>query len=89
MDAAEILSRIKSLETAEMEPEEVAEIYAHALSLMTGYITETDLRRLILLGAAMYRNSTRDGRAELQIPQTATTDSDALGASGHLKGLLH
>ncbi|GAB3549453.1 hypothetical protein GCM10027343_31230 [Noviherbaspirillum agri] len=68
MDSAEILAQIKSLETADIDPDNVAEIFAHTVSLMSGYITEADLRRLILIGAAMYRNSTRKAGAELQMP---------------------
>lgn len=86
MDAAEILAQIKSLETADIDPDNVAEIFAHTVSLMSGYITEADLRRLILIGAAMYRNSTRRAGSELQMPvaEAPTTESFIRG-----KDFLH
>lgn len=86
MDSAEILAQIKSLETADIDPDNVAEIFAHTVALMTGYITEADLRRLILVGAAMYRNSTRQAGAELQIPVAEGPSDVFFGGS---KDLLH
>lgn len=78
MEAPEILAQIKSTDTADIDPETVAEIYAYAVALMKSYITETDFRRLILLGAAMYRNSTKGAGAELQMPHPATGDLDSV-----------
>lgn len=87
MDAPEILAQIKSTETAEIDAETVAEIYAYAIALMESYITETDFRRLILLGAAMYRNSTKDAGVELQMPHASANDSGGpFGENG--KGFL-
>jgi hypothetical protein len=86
MDHAEILAQIKSLETADIDADNVAEIFAHTVSAMSGYITEADLRRLILVGAAMYRNSTRTAGAELQIP---TSDMPTTGTFIAGKDFLH
>lgn len=88
MDAPTILDQIKSMETADIAPDSVAEIYAYALSLIEGNITEADLRRLIVLGAAMYRNSTKGLGAELQIPISGI-DEDNLNQGGPGKDLLH
>ncbi|HEY0845175.1 MAG TPA: hypothetical protein VGE12_07395 [Noviherbaspirillum sp.] len=83
MDAPDILAQIKSTETADIDPETVAEIYAYAIALMESYITETDFRRLVLLGAAMYRNSTKGAGAELQMPQSSTADADTIIGNGN------
>ena len=76
MDSADILAQIKSLETADIDPDDVADIFAQAISLMSGYITEADLRRLILIGAATYRNSTKSSGRELQIPSSPEDTSE-------------
>lgn len=68
MTVTEILEFIKSTETADVDATTVAEIYAHALSAIEGNISETDMRRLLLLGAAMYRNSEKGKGLDLQMP---------------------
>lgn len=89
MDTPEILAQIKTTETAEIDPDAVAEIYAYALSTMESYITEADFRRLILLGAAMYRNSTKGNGKELQIPHSATNGDVPLAEDKNDGGFLH
>lgn len=72
MDEKQILEEIKTTETAEIGPDAVAEIFALTVANMSGYISQTDLRRLILLGAAMYRNSTKERHVNLQMPGSGT-----------------
>ncbi|HEY8606642.1 MAG TPA: hypothetical protein VIM12_05950 [Noviherbaspirillum sp.] len=67
MNQDEILRRVKETNTAELDTELVAEIYSHVLFLLSDSIAASDLQRLILLGAAMYKNGT-SARAELQMP---------------------
>jgi hypothetical protein len=67
MDQAEILKRIKETDTADLDPEALAEIYAHMLFYISPRIDESDLQRLILLGSVMYKNGIAS-RAQLQMP---------------------
>ncbi|WP_151636089.1 hypothetical protein [Noviherbaspirillum aerium] len=71
MTVEEILEFIRSTETAEVDATTVAEIYAHALSAIEGNISETDMRRLLLLGAAMYRNGEKGRGVDLQMPYSS------------------
>ncbi|GIZ54042.1 hypothetical protein NCCP691_40560 [Noviherbaspirillum aridicola] len=67
MDQAEILRRIKDTNTADLDPDGAAEIYAHILLYLQESIPEADLHRLILLAAVMYKNGIAV-REQLQIP---------------------
>ena len=67
MGQAEILQRIKDTDNADIDPDAVAEIYAYVLSQLSRQINESDLQRLILLGAGMYKNGIAS-RAQLQMP---------------------
>lgn len=71
MDPEEILHQITSIETAEVDPGTVAEVFAYTLATFQDRIDEADVRRMILLAAAMYRNSIDQAAAELQLPVTA------------------
>lgn len=76
MTSAEILERIKSTVTADLDADTVFEIYAHLLSNLEERLSESDLRGLILLGAAMYKHSVSERGAELQLP-ISTVDAYA------------
>lgn len=67
MKQAEILRRIKDTNTADLDADAVAEIYAHLLFYLKDGIAEADLHRLILLASVMYKNSI-SSREQLQMP---------------------
>jgi hypothetical protein len=71
MDKEKILQYIKQTEIASIEPDAAAEIYAFELSVLEKEIPEANMRQLLLLGAAMYRNSVNVDiqNAGLQIPE--------------------
>lgn len=71
MDKEKILQYIKQTEIASIEPDAAAEIYAFELSVLEESIPEANMRQLLMLGAAMYRNSVNVGtqNAGLQIPE--------------------
>jgi hypothetical protein len=87
MDQTEILAFITQADTEEIDPMGIAKVYAAAVNDMQGRITERDLQRLLLLGAAMFKNSMKGKHRELQMPGSA----DSLGnlADEQFDGLLH
>ncbi|TFW10354.1 hypothetical protein E4K72_01330 [Oxalobacteraceae bacterium OM1] len=73
MEQAEILAFITSTKTNDIDPRSVAQGYAAALHDLQSRITEQDLQRLMLLGAAMFKNGMAGKHTELQMPAPADT----------------
>lgn len=81
MVADDIVEMIKTTDPGDLDPDAAAKIFAHMLVHMQGILTEADIRRLIMVGAVMYRNSIR--ATELQMP-----GSSPLGTSVEPLGRL-
>lgn len=90
MERAEIFSFITQVETEDIDPVGVARAFAAAIEEMQPRITEQDVQRLLLVGAAMYRNSMKGTQAEMQLPpaQQEIDPRHALEAEP-FKGVLH
>lgn len=90
MDQAEILAFITQVETEDVEPIYAAKVYAAALDDMQDRITAQDLKRLLLVGAAMFRSCAGGKYVELQLPASVTTDDERdLFENEPFKGVLH
>lgn len=90
MDQDEILAFITQVETDDIDPVCVAKIYAAAVDEMQSRISAQDLRRLLLIGAAMYRNSIKGQHTELQLPPSENCeDGRDLLENEPFKGVLH
>lgn len=87
MDQADILAFITSTPTNDIDPASVAQIYAAALHDLQPRITEQDLKRLMLLGAAMFRNGMTGKHTELQMP--AIADANRALEDEEPNGILH
>ena len=87
MDQAEILAFITSTTTNDIDPASVAQIYAAALHDLQSRITEQDLQRLMLLGAAMFKNGMAGKHTELQMP--AMTEGNRSLEDEEPNGILH
>lgn len=90
MERAEILEFITQAETEELDPICVAKLFAAAVDDMQPRISNQDLQRLLLIGAAMLRTSIRGKHVELQLPTTESGDGDddAL-ENASFNGVLH
>ncbi len=90
MDRSEILAFMTQVETEDIDPICVAEVYAAAIDDMQSRITPQDLQKLLLLGAAMYRNSIKGKHVELQLPvQEGDEDQKAALETASFSGVLH
>lgn len=90
MDQDEILAFITQVETDDIDPICVAKVYAVAVDEMQSRISAQDLRRLLLIGAAMYRNSIKGKNIELQIPASENgEDGRDILENEPFKGVLH
>ena len=90
MDQDEILAFITQVETEDIDPVCVAKVYAAAVDEMQSRVSAQDLRRLLLIGAAMYRNGIKGQHVELQLPLPENeTDATTLLESEQFKGVLH
>ena len=90
MTKAEILAFITQVETEDIDPDCVAKVFAAAVDEMQSRITSQDVQRLLLVGAAMYRNSIKGKNVELQLPTSDNSD-DAESAleRAPFTGVLH
>ncbi|NEX64231.1 hypothetical protein [Noviherbaspirillum galbum] len=68
MNEQEIFAYITSTETEDVHPRSVARAYAATINELQSRISEQELQRLLLLGAAMYKNSVSDEHKALQMP---------------------
>ena len=90
MDQDEILAFITQVETEDIDPVCVAKVYAAAVDDMQARISAQDLRRLLLIGAAMYRNSIKGQHAELQLPASEkSADGHEMFDAEPFNGVLH
>lgn len=90
MDQDEILAFITQVETEDIDPVCVAKVYAAAVDEMQSRISAQDLRRLLLIGAAMYRNSIKGQHVELQLPVSESSlDGTSTLENEQFKGVLH
>lgn len=90
MDQDEILAFITQVETEDIDPVCVAKVYAAAVDEMQSRISAQDLRRLLLIGAAMYRNSIKGQHVELQLPVSeGSLDGTSTLENEQFKGVLH
>lgn len=90
MDQDEILAFIMQVETEDIDPVSVAKAYAATVDEMQSRISAQDLRRLLLLGAAMYRNGIKGQHAELQLPVSESSlDMTAMLEKEPFKGVSH
>lgn len=89
MDQADILTFITQAETEDIDPVKVAEVYAAAVNELQSQISERDFQRLLLLGAAMFRNSTKGQHTELQMPGQVQYVADPGEDEVPPKGSLH
>jgi hypothetical protein len=87
MDQAEILAFITQADTEEIDPIGIAKVYAAAVNDMQARITERDMQRLLLLGAAMYKNSMKGKHVELQMPGSGCTPGSL--EDEQFDGILH
>lgn len=90
MERDAILNFITQVETEDIDPLNVARALATALDDMQARITDQDLQRLLLVGAAMYRNSMKGTQAEMQLPpEPAEMDPRHVLEAEPFKGVLH
>ena len=90
MDEDEILAFITQVETEDIDPVCVAKVYAAAIDDMQTRISAQDLRRLLLIGAAMYRNSIKGQHIELQLPESERSmDARDMFDAEPFNGVLH
>lgn len=89
MDQTEILAYITQVETEDIDPVNVAQVYAATLDEMQSQISNRDLQRLLLLGAAMFRNSTKGQHTELQMPGLTQPERVSAELDTPPKGILH
>ncbi|WP_420473184.1 hypothetical protein [Noviherbaspirillum sp. ST9] len=91
MDQDEILAFITQVETEDIDPVCVAKVYAAAVDDMQTRISAQDLRRLLLIGAAMYRNSIKGQHVELQLPvsESSALEGTSMLENEQFKGVLH
>ncbi|GIZ52239.1 hypothetical protein [Noviherbaspirillum aridicola] len=90
MDREAILNFITQVETEDIDPVNVARAYATALVDMQSRITDQDLQRLLLVGAAMFRNSIKGTQAEMQLPpEPEEVDPRYVLEAEPFKGVLH
>jgi hypothetical protein len=90
MDQDEILAFITQVETEDIDPVHVVKVYAAAVNEMQTRISSQDLRRLLLIGAAMYRNSMKGQHVELQLPtQESNGDWTEMLENEPFRGILH
>lgn len=90
MDQDEILAFIMQVETEDLDPVTIAKAYAAAVDEMQSRISAQDLRRLLLIGAAMYRNAIKGQHAELQLPVSGNgLDMDTMLENEPFKGVRH
>jgi len=90
MDQEEILAFIMEVETEDIDPVCVAKVYAAAVDDMQSRISAQDMRRLLLVGAAMFRNSIKGKHAELQLPTSSDNeDGRDILENEPFKGILH
>lgn len=89
MDQTEILAYITQVETEDIDPVNVAQVYAATLDEMQSQISSRDLQRLLLLGAAMFRNSTKGQHIELQMPGLSQPERESADLDQPPKGILH
>ena len=90
MDQDEILAFIMQVETEDIDPVSVAKVYAAAVDEMQSRISAQDMRRLLLLGAAMYRNGVKGQHAELQLPVSESApDAASILENEPFNGIRH
>lgn len=90
MDQEEILAFITQVETEDIDPVCVAKIYATTVFDVQSRISAQDMRRLLLIGAAMFRNSVKGKHAELQLPASESNeDGREMLEKEPFKGILH
>ena len=90
MTETEILAFITQVESEELDPMYVAKAYAATVNEMQDRLDPEDLQRLLLLGAAMYRNSLKGMHVELQLPATGNEADERLDLDrAPFTGILH
>lgn len=90
MDQEEILAFIMQVETDDVDPLNVARAYAATVDDVQSRISAQDMRRLLLIGAAMYRNGIKGQHAELQMPvAVGQAESDPMLDSAKFNGIRH
>lgn len=90
MDRDAILNFITQVETEDVDPLNVARALATAIEEMQSRITEQDMQRLLLVGAAMYRNGIKGTQAEMQLPlEPLEPDPWHALETEPFKGVLH
>ncbi|HEY8605762.1 MAG TPA: hypothetical protein VIM12_01450 [Noviherbaspirillum sp.] len=90
MDRAEILNFITQVETEDVDPVGVAKAFAATVDELQSRISEQDMQRLLLVGAAMFRNSIKGTQAEMQLPpEPLCPDRAHLLENEPFKGILH
>lgn len=90
MEREAILNFITQVETEEIDPVNVARAFATALEEMQSRLTEQDMQRLLLVGAAMFRNSIKGTQAEMQLPpEPVELDPRHALEAEPFKGVLH
>ncbi|HYD95331.1 MAG TPA: hypothetical protein VEC01_08395 [Noviherbaspirillum sp.] len=89
MDQEEILAFITQVETEDIDPVCIAKAYAAAVDDLQTRISSQDMRRLLLIGAAMFRSSLKAQHVELQIPDGAGEDGRDILENEPFKGVLH
>lgn len=61
MLAQEILEVLRTCDTSTIDLDTAVEIYAHLLAELSATVPEQDIRKLVIVGAAIYRNVSKTG----------------------------
>lgn len=90
MDQEEILTFITQVETEDIDPVYAAKIYAATVDEMQSRMSAQDIKKLLLIGAAMFRSGNRGKYAELQLPASNNeVDASSMAEDEQFKGTLH
>jgi len=68
MDHTEILAYITQVETEDIDPVNVAQVYAATLDEMQSQISQRDMQRLLPLGPANFRKHLKGPHTQMQHP---------------------
>lgn len=79
-----IEAAIREGEAADLDMDTCIQIYSHILAVLASSVAPSELRRLILIGTAMYRCMNRQAMCSLQVPMAKLPEEDE-----HPRGLLH
>lgn len=84
MTPDQIEAAIRSGDAADLDMDTSIQIYSHVLAVLASSIAPSELRRLILIGAAMFKCMNQQPIGSLQAPAVKHTEEDEPP-----RGLLH